>query len=488
MTNKVIIIGGGIAGLTTAYYLKKCGVDITLIERKPTAGGCIRTDLKKERYLLEYGPNTFLSSSRAIIDLARELKLDHQIVTNQKASQKRYIFRKGKMHLVPTGPREFFKSPLMSGFGKFRVLMEPLVRSRSVGNESLAEFVSRRAGKELLNAMVDPFVSGVYAGDPYQLEIKSIFKRLVEIENTYGSIFKGMRHMKGEFGGHNLLSFHWGMETLTAAIFELLHKNIEIYTNVESISPTPEGKWEITIDTYKEVITGDAVVLATQASEAASLLMPVSQEIIAPLMNIPYVSLAVVHTAFRWAKVPMPLDGFGFLIPRTENIRLLGSIWSSALFPNRVPNGEVLLTNFIGGATDPNAIDLEDHELLTHVLTGLEQTMEIRTEPCFYHIHRVSQAIPQYTVGHEDRVNEINNYLKKLPGVFLTGSYLNGISVSDTIEHAKETSQQVCRYLAANTPYKRRELQVSGNTDDIGIDPLHPKSGRKPEGGVGEVD
>jgi oxygen-dependent protoporphyrinogen oxidase len=486
--NRVVIIGGGIAGLTTAYYLKKCGVGITLIERKPTVGGCIRTDLKKERYLLEYGPNTFLSSSRAITDLARELKLDRQIVSNQKVSQKRYIYKKGEMHLVPAGPREFLKSHLMSGFGKLRVLLEPLVKSRSVGNESLAEFVSRRAGKELLNTIVDPFVSGVYAGDPYQLEVKSIFKRLVEIENTYGSVLKGLRHMKGELGGNNLLSFHWGMESLPARLFELMHKDIEIYSSVESISQLPEGKWEVTVDTYKEVIIGDAVVLATQASEAASLLMPVSQEIIAPLMNIPYVSLAVVHTAFRWAKVPIPLDGFGFLIPRTENIRILGSIWSSALFPNRAPNGEVLLTNFVGGAADPNAVDLEDHELLTHVLTGLEQTMNIRTEPSFYHIHRVSQAIPQYTVGHEDRLNEINKCLKKVPGIFLTGSYLNGISVSDTIEHAKNTSQEVCRYLAAKAPYKRRELQVSGDTNNVGIDFLHPEACGKPEGGVEEAD
>ena len=261
-----------------------------------------------------------------------------------------------------------------------------------------------------------------------------------------------------------------------------------LYTNVEYLESEEKREWSAITDSYKEVITGDAVIIATPASEAARLLMPQIPEIFSPLMNIPYVSLAVLHTAFRKIDAPISLEGFGFLIPRSEKIRLLGSIWSSSLFPNRAPNGEVLLTNFIGGITDPNAIDLNDHELLTYVRSGLEKTMGIHAEPRFYNIHRINQAIPQYTIGHAQRLKEIDNILKKLPGVYLTGSYFKGISVSDTIEHAKETAISTGRYLASITSVKKKKLETTGKPNDDRIDPLHPQPGSKPQGGIGKVD
>lgn len=488
MTKHVVIIGGGIAGLTAAYYLKKCNIDVTILERGSYTGGAIRTDLKKDNYLVEYGPNTFLSSSKPIQDLTEELGLAPHIVTNKKASKKRYVYRRGQLHLVPTHPKDFLRSPLISRLGKLRVLLEPIVRSKSNGLETLAEFVKRRAGNELLENIVDPFVSGIYAGDPYQLEMRSIFPRLMEIEEKYGSVLKGMRHMKSEIGDHQMLSYKWGMESLPARLSELMPKNVETDTNAETIEQTQDKTWLAITNTYKDVIEADAIIIAAPATEAARLLMPYSPQIFAPLMGMPYVSLTVVHTAFRKADVPMDLEGFGFLIPRSERIRLLGSIWSSSLFPDRAPNGEVLLTNFIGGALDPNSIDLDNHDLLTHVRTGLEKTLGISAEPRFYHIHRVNQAIPQYTIGHANRLKDIENYLKKLSGVFLTGSYFKGISVSDTIEHAKETAILAGRYLASTTSIKKRKSDTARKPDDNRIDSLHSKTGKKPDGGVRKID
>ncbi len=441
----VIVIGGGIAGLTAAHELKKQKVAVTLLEREDAVGGAIKTVLKNDRYLMELGPNTFLGSSDSIFELTRELDIERQLVQNE--SKKRFVFRGEKLHEVPIGPKQFLLSPLLSGKGKLRVLFEPFVRKQTNDGESLAAFVTRRAGKELLEALVDPFVSGVYAGDPFQLEIKSVFPRIAEIEDLYGSVFKGMRHLKGTFGKSSLLSFLWGMQTLPSRLHDLMKKEIRIHSTAEAIVKTEDGKWVVSTDHQGEEITGDAVVIAVPAHEASRLLMPHVPEIFSPLMGIPYVSLAVVHAVFKRSEIPRDLEGFGFLIPRREKIRLLGSIWSSALFPNRAPNGETLLTCFIGGATDPHAIDLYDHELLAHVRQGLEQTLNVRAEPRFHNITRIAQAIPQYTIGHQERLNEIGRWIKKLPGIFLTGSYFTGISVADTIAHSKSVSQKTVKWL-----------------------------------------
>lgn len=440
-----IIIGGGIAGLTAAHELKRQKIAVTLLERDDAVGGAIRTVLKNDRYLLELGPNTFLGSSDPIFELSRELEIDRHLVQND--SKKRFVYRAEKLHEVPTGPKQFLLSPILSKKGKLRVFFEPFVRKKSDGNESLAAFVTRRAGKELLEALVDPFVSGVYAGDPFQLEIKSVFPKLVEIENRYGSVFKGMRHLKGSFGKSSLLSFIWGMQTLPSRLHDLMEKEIRTHSTAEAIAPTNDGKWAVQTDSHGEEIVGDAIIIATPAHETSRLLMPHVRDIFSPLMGIPYVSLAVVHVVFGRSEIPRDLDGFGFLIPRREKIRLLGSIWSSALFPNRAPNGETLLTCFIGGATDPHAIDLDDHELITHVCHGLEQTMNVRAEPRFHHITRILQAIPQYTIGHAARLSEIERCIKNLPGIFLTGSYFTGISVADTIGHSKNVAAKAVKWL-----------------------------------------
>lgn len=442
-----IIIGGGIAGLSAAYYLQKKNVQITVLEREAAVGGAIKTVLKHDRYLLELGPNTFLGSSNSISELAHDIQIAHHLVQNETSAKKRFVYRETKLHEIPSGPGQFLKSKIISNRGKFRLLVEPFIRSKSYDGESLAAFVTRRAGKELLEALVDPFVSGVYAGDPFQLEIKSIFPKLVQIEEQHGSILKGMRELKGNLGKNSLQSFRWGMQTLPSSLHDLMGKNVRTNTTAEGIEAMPNGRWMVYTDSHGEGIDADALIMAAPAAETARLLMSHTPDIFSPLMGIPYVSLAIVHTVFRRSDVPIQIDGFGFLIPRREKIRLLGSIWSSSLFPNRAPNGEVLITSFIGGATDPYAVDLSDHDLISHVLSGLDQTMLIHAQPRFYHIKRISQAIPQYTIGHVSRLDVIDNCLKKIPGVFLAGSYFAGISVADTIAHSRKVAASVKSFL-----------------------------------------
>lgn len=451
---RVVIIGAGIAGLAAAHFLRKRGVDTLILERDGTVGGTLRTILKDDRYLLELGPNTFLASAGPINAIARELSIDSQIVGSDELSRKRYIFSHGCMHPLPMGPVSFLRSGLLSLRGKLRLLAEPCIRTKSAEGESLASFVTRRAGREVLDTLIDPFVSGVWAGNPKELEVESVLPSIIKAERECGSVLRGIRRLSQGAMPRGLLSFRWGMGSITARIEEEMKKNIRLSSPVEGIS-IPGGYGGLrALPTFLVKVRGsymhveaDAIVVATPAQTAARLLCDIDQAIHEPLAAIPYAPLAVVHTAFLASDVPRPLDGFGVLIPRKEGIRFLGSIWSSALFLKRCPAGEVLLTNFIGGATDPQAVDLSDSELVEEVLTGLGQVSGIKTQPRFVHIKRWGQAIPQYTIGHQRRLEKIRARLNHLPGIFLTGSYFSGVSVSDTIAHARAEVDRVADFL-----------------------------------------
>ncbi|MFH0799576.1 MAG: protoporphyrinogen oxidase [Pseudomonadota bacterium] len=447
--NKVVVIGAGVAGLSAAYYLRKRGVDVEIFERTAHAGGAVRTVLKEERYLLEQGPNAFLASAEPIAMLARELSINPQIVGSDALSRRRYIRARGSMHELPMGPGSFLKSRLLSFRGKLRMFAELMVKTKSAGSESLAQFVARRAGREVLDSLVDPFVSGVWAGDAAQLEVESVCPKLVDIERECGSVLRGMKKLAGGSQKRGLFSFRWGMGTLTARLEEEMKNRLHLETSVRSVERGRGGGFKIRLDGKTLPVEADAVVVAAPAPVAAIMLAELDPDIATPLGAVPYAPLAVVHTAFAEKDIPVPLDGFGVLISRSEKIRLLGSIWSSAIFPSRCPKGEALLTNFIGGATDPGLVDLSDDEITAEVLSGLESTMGIRAKPRRVFVKRTGQSIPQYTVGHGRRLKMIEERLLGLPGIFLTGSYFNGVSVSDTIAHARAEVDRVSAYLKA---------------------------------------
>lgn len=445
--NKVVVIGAGIAGLATAYYLKKRGLDVEIVEKEQHAGGAVRTLLREERYLIELGPNAFLASADPINGLTRELSIDRQVVGSESVSRKRYIQRGGRLHDLPMGPGAFLLSKLISFKGKLRLFAEPWVRSRSGREETLADFVIRRGGREILEALVDPFVSGVWAGDARQMEVESVLPQLVEAERKYGSVIRGMGKLAGGAKKRGLFSFRWGMGTLTARIEEEFKNRLYLKTAVEGIDRQQNGRFKVRLEGKILPLEADAVVIATTAPAAAKLLMPLDHGIFEPLSSIPYAPLAVVHMAFNESDVPHSLDGFGVLIPRKEGIRLLGSIWSSSLFPARCPKGEVLLTNFIGGATDPGILDLSDDEITAEVTRGLEALLKITAKPRFTFLKRWGQSIPQYTIGHRNRINLIKSHMERLPGIFLAGSYFTGVSVSDTIANARSEVNKIVAYM-----------------------------------------
>ena len=448
-TKKVVVVGAGIAGLAAAHYLRKRGLEVEILEREAVAGGSVRSALRDERYLVEFGPNAFLASAEPIQKLARELSIDPLIVGSDELSRHRYIHRGGRTHQLPAGPLSFLRSGLLSPLGKARLMAEPFVRSSSAPGETLAAFVKRRAGAEVLDALVDPFVSGVWAGDAGELEVASVFPKIVEVERECGSVLRGMKKLAGGVRKRGLLSFRWGMGTLTARLEEELRSRLRLGARVQGLARTgaDSRRWRVKLADASAAVDADAVLVAAPAHAAAKLLLPHDAKLFPALAAIPYASLAVVHTAHREADVPTKPDGFGVLIPRSEGIRMLGTIFSSAIFPGRCPRGEVLLTNFIGGATDAGLVDLADEEVVGEVRAGLRATMGIEQAPKFVAFKRWGQAIPQYTVGHRDRIATIREQLAGHPGLFLTGAYFDGVSVSDTIAHARSVVDDIVAYL-----------------------------------------
>jgi oxygen-dependent protoporphyrinogen oxidase len=439
--HRVVVVGGGIAGLTAAFYLNKCGYDVRVFESSDRIGGMIQTSWRENKYLIEHGPNAYLSTSEQIKSLSRELSLEQLEVCNN--SRDRFIFWDGSLRSLPKSPMSLLGTKLLSAAGKARLIAEPLIRSKSFDGETIASFVRRRAGIEVLETLADPFVSGVWAGNPEELELRATLPKVYELEQNYGSVMRGLAKERGKLGKHDILSYRWGMGTLPARLEEVLKRRIRLNTNILSVSHDNQDRLFAHCGDVERRFEADAIVVATDPHTAADLIDTASTHAASELSEIEFCSLAVVHTAYAKSDVGFRPHGYGFLVPRITNVRILGTMYSSALFDHRAPQDEVLLTTFIGGSSDPDAIGLDDDELLKEVRKGLHVTMGINSKPSFTKIIRLKKAIPQYKVGHGQRIARIKHELEKVPGLFLTGNYFSGISVSDTIGHARQTAETV---------------------------------------------
>jgi oxygen-dependent protoporphyrinogen oxidase len=455
MAFDAIIIGAGISGLAAAYYLKQAGHNILLLERSACAGGVIQS-FEADGFLLERGPNS-LRGTHEFLALVDELKLHDELVTaNPKAPA--YIYFNHALHPVPMNPVALITTKLLSTRAKLRLLGEPFIaRRREGGEESLASFVRRRLGDEVLERLVAPFVSGVYAGDPEQLSVQASFARLAEFEATSGSIVNGAikaaraaRANKNKparsLRPYRLCSFRSGLQTLPAALARALGESLLTEAQVMRLSQIEHFKFQITCTHKQQSHTVEAarLIIATPSFVAAALLGELAPELAALLAEIPYTTIAAVPLAYRVSQVARVLDGFGFLAPRGQGLRTLGSIWNSALFPHRAPDGFVLTNNFIGGETDRAAVELSDDELIQIVHRDLQKALGITGEPHRLPITRWTRAIPQYNLGHAARVATIEAALTARPGLHLAGNYLRGVSLGDLIKRGKELAQTIC--------------------------------------------
>ena len=447
-----VIIGAGISGLVAAHRLKKMGRDLLLVESGDHTGGVIQSR-EVEGFLIECGPNS-LRGSHEFLDLVEELNLTGELITADPRAPA-YVYADGRLQAVPMSPPALVKTKLISNAAKLRLLREPFVKARrGGGEESVASFVRRRLGDEILERLVEPFLSGVYAGDPERLSLQACFPKLAEFEAESGGILRGALRAakqsrkeaakpKRSLRPYRLCSFGHGLSALPEALAKSLGDSLLTRARIIDISST--GRFEIKVEHLGEIktITSSTLVVSAPAYVAAHLLGGIAPEVAALIAEIPYVSIASVPLAYRAEQIARKLDGFGFLAPRGEGLRTLGSIWNSFLFAGRAPDGWVCLTNFIGGATDAEAVKLGDAELIHTVHNDLTKVLGVSGGPRHLPITRYERAIPQYTLGHATRVKRVETLLRDVPGLWITGNYLRGISLGDCIKHAERVAVEI---------------------------------------------
>jgi oxygen-dependent protoporphyrinogen oxidase len=442
----LIIVGAGISGLATAYALRRRdpGLRFSLLESTPRTGGKVWTEHSAEGYALEWGVNGFLNNKPRTLELAAELGL-HPLQGAADAAR-RYVYRHQSLHRLPESPPAFLRSRLLSLSGRFRVMLEPFIARGHEEDESLADFTRRRLGEEALQALIDPMASGVFAGDPERMSLKSCFPRIHEIEQTHGSLIRGMLHLQrearragrgpgpGPGPSGTLTSFPGGMSELTDRLAAGLGDVIRLESAVESVSRTGSG-YALHL-AGGETREAERVILAAPAWAQAVMLRELAPDLAGLLAGIEYPPLAVVCLAYRADRLPAPPDGFGFLVPGSEGRNLLGTIFDSNVFPGRAPDGHVLMRSMVGGSRAPALALRDDEQLLDSVRAEFSAILGIHAEPEFARVVRHRRAIPQYHVGHSQRLRDIETALRTLPGLHLTGNAFHGVSLNDCIANA----------------------------------------------------
>ena len=456
MMKKVCVIGGGISGLCVAYRLKKKGVDVLLIERNAVCGGNIQTERDGD-YLIEWGPNSTLVSNH-LFELIAELGLLEAVAPASRSAKKRYILKDGKLRPLPLKIAQILGTDVFSTKAKLNILREPFVKSKSLENESVAEFFRRRLGAEVVDYAVDPFVSGLFAGNPEKLRVKSAFPSIFQMEKDYGSILKatalGKKEKPSRFvpkGISRTVSFVNGMQTLTDKLAENLGDKVKTGKEVLKIGKVVSGKWKVVSDSEdlnRELF--DAVVVATPSYVAAKLIENLDGELSEKLSEIYHPPLAVIVSAYNKENVKKDLDGFGFLIPKVERRTILGSLWSSVIFENRAPKNVHLLTTFIGGARNAELFDRTDAELFEIAREELGDILGVQGEPIFERIRRWKKSIPQYNLGYEKIEKGIVDFERNNKGIFFCSNFYRGISVGDCVKNACETADEIENFLKGN--------------------------------------
>jgi oxygen-dependent protoporphyrinogen oxidase len=446
MQSDVIVVGAGLTGLVAAYRLQHAGLRVTTVEAAERAGGVIGTGTH-EGYLFELGPNTALDSSPEIGTLLDELRISDQRIDTQPEATRRYVVRAGRLVALPHSAASFVTTPLLSLRGKLRLLAEPFVRRASTADESVAAFIERRLGPEVLETAVAPFVSGIYAGDPEQLSVAATFPRLHQFERDHGSLLRGAiaaRRSNRATRPRRIRSFSFrnGLQTLTDALAGSL-PTLRCGVRALRVARHDGGDYRVDVaGSALETLAARAVVLALPAYAAATLVDPLTSDAAAALRAIPYAPLAVIVSGYRRQDIQHPLDGFGFLAAEREQLALLGTLFSSSLFAGRASSGHVLLTSFVGGARHPTRAALSEAEIASIVGAELGRLLGAGST-LFRHVKRWPQAIPQYTIGHLERIARLDAAERALPGLFFCGNYRGGVAIGDCIVNGGAVAEKV---------------------------------------------
>ena len=436
----VAVIGGGITGLVAAFYLKRKGIAVTLYEASGRVGGVIQS-LRQDGYLAEFGPNTLLETSPKIGQLIRDAGLASRRLDPNPQATARYVVRYGRLVAMPGSPVGFLGTDLFSFSGKLAFLREPFVpRRRDGGEESIAEFVTRRFNREFLDHAIDALVAGIYAGDPHKLSVAHAFPKLKALEDRYGSMIKGQifgareRKRRGEIAKDRApkFSFDEGLQVLPDTLAAQLGSALKLNTAVNRLVFETD-RWQV--ETASGTVPHDAVVYCGTAPKLAGFAVRVAGKTVdlSPFSEIRHPPVASVVLGFRREDVAHPCEGFGMLIPRIAGFKILGTIFSSSLFPNRAPAGHITLTSYVGGERYPELAHLPPDQLYATVQEDLRALLGVRGEPTFKHTVLYPKAIPQYNVGYGRFKNLLSEIEAHSPGLFFAGHYRDGISLSDSI-------------------------------------------------------
>jgi protoporphyrinogen/coproporphyrinogen III oxidase len=445
-----LIVGGGISGLVCAHALRKAAVEAHVLEASARAGGVIRSE-RRDSYLLELGPQSF-SGTAALRTLCNELSIDTELVEAPRRTP-RYVLVQGALQAVPLSPPALLASSLLSAGTKARLARDMFGRSEPPEqDESVAGFVRRKFSEELLDRLVGPFVSGIFAGDPEKLSLRSAFPQMYEAEKSAGSVIRGiMKQMKARQGSAQrptLLSFRAGNETLVRALAGKLGAALRLGWEAKRVDAQGEGQsriFEVRVrrSGQDETICAEHVILATPTDVAGRLLGGIESALESVLAGIEYAPVAIVSLGYRRSDVGHSLEGFGFLVPRSAGLNVLGTLWNSSLFPARAPDGKVLLTSFIGGATNPQIVAQNAEKLADLVHGEIRSLLAIRQTPTFVHVEKYQRALPQYNRGHAVRLETIERLRQGVPHLWLIGNYLRGPSIGACVEQAQAVATEV---------------------------------------------
>ena len=474
------MIGAGITGLATAFRLERERPtwEVVVFEAEPHVGGKVRTTVR-DGYTVDWGPNGFLASAPETLTLVRDLGLDEALQPAAPSARRRYLYLDGGLRPLPASPPAFLASEVVPLHGRLRAALEIVLATAGAGEESVHAFLARHFGRVFADALADAFVSGITAGDPRELSIDALFPRLRAMERTHRSLVRALiaqqRAAKraraasaapqgaAEGGAtqkdamqkdpaqkdpaapsRGLTSFRGGgMQRLLDALRDALRGEVRLATRVEALEARADGHG------YDLRVAGasagpfDDVVLTVPAPAAAALLRPHLPAAAEALAAIPYAGIRVFGLGFDRIDVPRALDGFGFLAPRGQGVRSLGVLWTSSLYPDRAPTGKVLLRVLAGGRLDPSMLELPDEDALAAVRRDLRISMGITVEPAFVKSVRWQQGIPQYTLGHGDRLRRAEAALEGLPGVHLAGNAYRGVGVNDCVRDAVRVAAHV---------------------------------------------
>ena len=448
----VAVLGGGIAGLTAAYHLERAGVDVEVLERRHTPGGMIQSS-SSGGYLVEHGPSTIRESTPALEQMIDDLGLRESVVEASDKANKRFIVRDGKPVPLPSSPASFLTTRAFSIPGKIRLLMELLVEQQSNSkDESVAAFVRRRFGREALEFGADPMVAGIFSGNPDNLSVAHAFPTLPEMENNYGSVIKALLAGKGATKRkprYRIFNFQNGMQQLISALVEQVG-DVRLDTRVVGIT-REDRRWTVEVEEGFER-TPDRLrvdgVISTLPLHKHRELSSTPLDAAPALRSVSHPPLLVIALGYPRRNVDHKLDGFGMLVPRVESgVKILGTIFTSTLFPNRAPEDHVLLTSMVGGARRPALTQQSLHEARDVVERDLRKLLGVRGEPMLMHYTSWTRGIPQYNVGYGAVKRALEQVEQTNPGFTLAGNYRQGISVPDTMQSGRLAAERLLAQL-----------------------------------------